>query len=120
MIAANGARATWAAGEEAEGLGFRPRDRLTVASALLHGADVSCSARPWTTCRVWVLRLLEEFEFQAEQVRSVLWRSEGCRRVLVDGVVYALLLIYLLRLPCFSRTLATTVAGFRNESVAFV
>lgn len=70
VIRANGSRTPQAAGGEAKKLDFRPRDRLTVASALLHGADVSSPGRPWETCRVWVARLLEEFQHQAEQVGS--------------------------------------------------
>lgn len=56
------------AGAEADALGLGDRDRLTVASALLHGADVSSPGRRWPTCRLWVTRLMEEFHFQAEQV----------------------------------------------------
>lgn len=57
-----------ARGAEGEALGLESKHRLMVASALLHGADVSSSGRPWKTCQVWVTRLLEEFKFQAEQV----------------------------------------------------
>lgn len=63
-----GSRALQVPGAEAAALGFADCDRLTVASALLHGADLSSPGRPWGTCRVWVARLMEEFKFQAEQV----------------------------------------------------
>lgn len=63
-------------GAEAAALGLADSDRLAVASALLHAADLSSPGRPFATCKVWVLRLLEEFKFQAEQVRA-------CRRVCV-------------------------------------
>lgn len=63
-----GSRAMQVPGAEAAALGFADCDRLTVASALLHGADLSSPGRPWGTCRVWVARLMEEFKFQAEQV----------------------------------------------------
>lgn len=56
------------AGADADALGLGARDRLIVASALLHGADVSSSGRAWPTCRVWVKRLMEEFQFQADEV----------------------------------------------------
>ncbi|CAM9942223.1 unnamed protein product, partial [Laminaria digitata] len=63
-----GPRLTQVSSSEADTLGYTDFDRLTVASALLHGADLSSPGRPWATCRVWVVRLLEEFKFQAEQV----------------------------------------------------
>lgn len=58
-------------GAEAAALGLVDSDRLAVASALLHAADLSSPGRPFATCKVWVLRLLEEFKFQAEQVRAL-------------------------------------------------
>ncbi|CAM9874946.1 unnamed protein product, partial [Hapterophycus canaliculatus] len=59
-----------APGAEADALGLADCDRLTVASALLHAADLSSPGRPFATCKVWVERLLDEFKFQAEQVRA--------------------------------------------------
>lgn len=64
----SGQRARQVPGAEAAALGLADCDRLTVASALLHAADLSSPGRPFATCEVWVLRLLEEFKFQAEQV----------------------------------------------------
>lgn len=63
-----GQRAQQVPGAEAAALGLADCDRLTVASALLHAADLSSPGRPFATCEMWVLRLLEEFKFQAEQV----------------------------------------------------
>lgn len=60
-------------GAEAAALGLADCDRLTVASALLHAADLSSPGRPFATCEMWVLRLLEEFKFQAEQVGGGDW-----------------------------------------------
>lgn len=63
-----GSRVLQVPGAEAAALGLADCDRLTVASAVLHGADLSSPGRPWITCRTWVARLMEEFKFQAEQV----------------------------------------------------
>ncbi|CAM9808568.1 unnamed protein product, partial [Discosporangium mesarthrocarpum] len=57
-------------GAEAEAMGLSDKDRVTIFSALLHGADLSTSGRPWKTCKVWVLKLMEEFEFQADKERE--------------------------------------------------
>lgn len=65
-----GPRAMQVSSSEADTLGYTDFDRLTVASALLHGADLSSPGRPWKTCQMWVERLLKEFKFQAEQVRA--------------------------------------------------
>lgn len=59
-------------GADAATLGFEDHDRLTVASALLHAADVSSPGRPWGMCKVWVERLLEEFKFQAGEVIHIM------------------------------------------------
>lgn len=64
-------------GAEADTLGLGPRDRLTVASALLHGADVSSPGRAWPTCRVWVTRLMEEFQTQADEVGFRFFSGDG-------------------------------------------
>lgn len=66
--ARGGLRARQVPGAEAAALGLADCDRLTVASALLHAADLSSPGRPFATCEMWVLRLLEEFKFQAEKV----------------------------------------------------
>lgn len=63
-----GSRTQQVPGAAAAALGLADCDRLTVASALLHAADLSSPGRPFATCKVWVLRLLDEFKFQAEQV----------------------------------------------------
>ncbi|CAN0410367.1 unnamed protein product, partial [Ectocarpus fasciculatus] len=67
-------------GAEAAALGLADSDRLAVASALLHAADLSSPGRPFATCKVWVLRLLEEFKFQAEQERQ-----RGLRVTVLEG-----------------------------------
>lgn len=64
----NASRVLQVPGADATALGFEDHDRLTVASALLHAADVSSPGRPWRMCKVWVERLLEEFKFQAGEV----------------------------------------------------
>ncbi|CAN0573563.1 unnamed protein product [Ectocarpus sp. 12 AP-2014] len=68
----HGTHITKVPGAESAALGLADSDRLAVASALLHAADLSSPGRPFATCKVWVLRLLEEFKFQAEQVRACL------------------------------------------------
>eukprot|EP00903_Cladosiphon_okamuranus_P016576 g15291.t1 len=75
-----GLRTRQVPGAEAAALGLEDCDRLAVASALLHAADLSSPGRPFATCEVWVLRLLEEFKFQAEQERQ-----HGLRVTVLEG-----------------------------------
>lgn len=75
-----GSRTLQVPGAAADELRFTDSDRLAVASALLHGADLSSPGRPWGTCKVWVSRLLEEFKFQAEQERQ-----RGLRVTVLEG-----------------------------------
>eukprot|EP00752_Nemacystus_decipiens_P003083 g2855.t2 len=76
-----GHRAQQVPGAEAAALGLADGDRLTVASALLHAADLSSPGRPFATCEMWVVRLLEEFKFQAEQERQ-----RGLRVTVLEGL----------------------------------
>jgi len=53
-------------------MGFRAKDTKTkVMNVFLHVADISNPTRPWTICREWAFRCLQEFFAQGDREKQL-------------------------------------------------